>query len=108
MPPLTNDAFEPITPLTVDVVEPVPPLDGEVFEDDGIDPPQAFGGGPLELPPLPLYSNNIARHICDGKDRNTPKFINHGRKIIGLPHPNEEWFPAALSIPGMKDLCMNG
>lgn len=36
------------------------------------------------------------------------KFINHGRKITGLSHPNEEWFQAILSLSGMKDLSMTG
>lgn len=30
------------------------------------------------------------------------------RKITGLPQSNEDWFQAAFSLFGMKDLCMTG
>lgn len=40
------------------------------------------------------------------QDRDPLKFINHMRKIIGLPRPNRDWFQAALSLFGLKDLCM--
>ncbi|KAI5416315.1 hypothetical protein KIW84_041389 [Lathyrus oleraceus] len=39
-------------------------------------------------------------------DRYPLKFINHRQKITDLPQPNEDWFKAALSLSGMKDLCM--
>ncbi|XP_050877394.1 protein MAIN-LIKE 1-like [Lathyrus oleraceus] len=55
-----------------------------------------------------MYLDHIVRHIWDREDRNPLKIINHGRKITGLPRSNEKCFQAALSLSGMKDLCMTG
>lgn len=57
-----HGASEPVSPPTIDVVEPVPSLDGDVVEDDE---PEPFEEGPVEFSPLPLYPNNIVRHIWD-------------------------------------------
>lgn len=34
------------------------------------------------------------------------EFINHEQKITSLPHLNEDWFQAALSLSSLKDLCI--
>ncbi|XP_050889851.1 uncharacterized protein LOC127095164 [Lathyrus oleraceus] len=83
-PPSIDDASEPVPPLATDVVEPVPPPYDEVVEDDESEPPHAL------------------------RDRDSLKFINHMRKITGLSQSNKDWFQAALSLFGMKDLCMTG
>lgn len=54
IPPLRDDTSKPVPPLNADVVESVLPPDGEATKDDGSEPPQAFGGGPVELSLLPL------------------------------------------------------
>ncbi|CAL5208852.1 unnamed protein product [Lathyrus oleraceus] len=53
-----------------------------------------------------MYPDHTSRHIWDKEDRDPLKFINHGRKTIGLPRPNEDWFQVVLSLSGLKDLCM--
>ncbi|CAL5185618.1 unnamed protein product [Lathyrus oleraceus] len=92
----------PQAPEGSQVDEPVPPQDDEADEPVL---PQVFGGVPLELSLLPFYPYHTARHIWDEEDRDPLKFINHGRKFIGLLQPSDEWFQATLSLSGMQDLC---
>ncbi|XP_050898308.1 uncharacterized protein LOC127105186 [Lathyrus oleraceus] len=99
VPPPTNDASESVS---APAVVPVPPSDGENVE------PKPFEEGYVELSLLPLYPDHSVRHILDKEDRDPLKFINQRRKITGLPQLNEEWFYAALSVSGMRDLCMSG
>lgn len=42
------------------------------------------------------------------QDCDSLRFINHIRKIVDLRYPNEKRFQAALSLSGMKDLCLIG
>ncbi|XP_050906099.1 uncharacterized protein LOC127119812 [Lathyrus oleraceus] len=101
----TGDDSERVPPPTTDVVESVPPLNSEVTD------PKAFRGDPIDLSLLPIYPDHTVIHIWDREmtlDRDLLKFINHMRKITGLPQPNEYWFQAALLLFGMKDLCMIG
>ncbi|KAI5426375.1 hypothetical protein KIW84_031974 [Lathyrus oleraceus] len=86
----------------------MPSSDGEYAEDDKPEPSHAFEGDLVELSLLPMYPYHIVRHIWDTEDRDSLKFINNERKITGLPHPNEKWFQAALSLFGTKNLCMTG
>lgn len=81
---------------------------------------------------LPLYSDHAARYVWDGEgkfnfihslknkfviifkvsdnfflyDRYALKCINHGRKIIGLLQPAEQWFQDVMQLYGLTDLCM--
>ncbi|CAL5211684.1 unnamed protein product [Lathyrus oleraceus] len=90
VPPPINDASKSVPPPAAEADELVPPLNDEVVMYDEINPHQEFGGGPVELSMLPLYPDHVVRHILNGEDRDPLKIINHGKKIIGLPHPNEE------------------
>lgn len=40
------------------------------------------------------------------QDCDLPMFINHVQKITGLSQLNKDWFQAALSLYGIKNLCM--
>ncbi|XP_050875957.1 protein MAIN-LIKE 1-like [Lathyrus oleraceus] len=86
-----------------DATKPDPPPDGEAVE---AAKPESFGEYPREFSLLLLYPNHTARNIWDEEDCDSLKIINHGQKITSLPQPNEEWFYTALSLSGMKDLCM--
>lgn len=65
-PPM-YDASELVPPPATDVTKIVPPPDCETTADDDPEPPQAFGGGPIELSLLPLYPDHVAKHIWDGE-----------------------------------------
>ncbi|XP_050919958.1 protein MAIN-LIKE 1-like [Lathyrus oleraceus] len=104
VPPLTDDVIVLVPPVTDDV-DPVRPLEGEAVADAE---PWAFGGGPFDLSLLPLYLDHTARHIWDNEKRDPQKFVNHKRKIVALPPPNEDWFLSIMTLSGMKDLCMTG
>lgn len=62
-----DDVSEPVPPPTADATERVPPPNSEAVKDEGSVPPQAFGGGPIELSPLHLYPDHTTRHIWDGE-----------------------------------------
>lgn len=62
MPPPTIDVVDPLPPHTAPHVDPVPPPEGEAAIDAK---PMAFGGGPVDLSLLPLYTDHTARHIWD-------------------------------------------
>ncbi|XP_050915752.1 protein MAIN-LIKE 1-like [Lathyrus oleraceus] len=109
VPPPTNDVVilvsPPVPPHIDDVVDPMPPPEGEAVTDVE---PESFEGGPVDLSLLPLYPDHTTRHIWDGEERGLQKFLNHGRKIVALPQPNEEWFHPVLSLSVLKNLCMTG
>ncbi|CAL5210269.1 unnamed protein product [Lathyrus oleraceus] len=85
--PPTIDASKSVPPSTAIIVDLVPPPEGEDVADAEL---KAFGRCPVDLSFLPLYLDHIARHIWDGEERDTHKFINHRRKITILPQPNED------------------
>lgn len=62
-PPSTYDV-DPLPPSIVDDVDLVPPLEGEIDVDAES---ETFGGSPVDISLLPMYSNHIVRHICDRK-----------------------------------------
>lgn len=65
VPPPTDETSDLVPPPIDEVIKPMPPLIDEIVEDD--DPPQALGGGPVELSLLPLYPDHTSRHIWDGE-----------------------------------------
>ncbi|KAI5404597.1 hypothetical protein KIW84_051670 [Lathyrus oleraceus] len=103
MPPPTDAAADPVPPPTDVATDPVPPPEGEAVADAEL---EAFGGGPIDLSLLPLYPIHTTKHIWDKEEHDPQKFLNHERKIVALPQPNEEWFQKVLSLSGLKDLCM--
>lgn len=40
--------------------------------------------------------------------RDSLKYINHGRKIVRLQEPEEQWFHDDMQLSRMRDLCMSG
>ncbi|CAL5200862.1 unnamed protein product [Lathyrus oleraceus] len=96
VPPPTDDVADSVSPPISppndddDDVDPVPALEGEGVAADA--EPEAFGGSPVDLSLLPLYSDHTSKHTWDGEERGLQKFLNHGRKIVALSQPNEEWF----------------
>ncbi|KAI5392767.1 hypothetical protein KIW84_060077 [Lathyrus oleraceus] len=76
-----------LPPLIVAHADPVSHPESETVADAELD---TFGGVPFDLSLLPLYPDHTAKHIWNGEERDPQKFVNHGRKIVSLPQPDED------------------
>ncbi|CAL5195609.1 unnamed protein product [Lathyrus oleraceus] len=85
--PLPPHTVDPLPPSTTTHIDLVPPPKGETVVDVK---PEAFGGGLVDLSLLSLYPGHTVIHIWDEEEHDPQKFVNHGRKIVMLPQPNED------------------